>query len=167
MNKHFVLLNQTKLSFKEIQQIWKAIKELARFRSTVSNSALEIARKAGWDDSVPEIETRVTTAISALEDAGYLKRGQNMPRVFANSIRSKTAQEAIEKIRTSARFDGKRQEYAVRIIKKLFSSRSRKQSDDEVAESRIDYISDHLGIKKEEVISVVNLMREELSLIHI
>lgn len=161
LNKHFVLLNQTKLSFKEIQQIWKAIKELARFRSTVSNSALEIARKAGWDDSVPEIETRVTTAISALEDAGYLKRGQNMPRVFANSIRSKTAQEAIEKIRTSARFDGKRQEYAVRIIKKLFSSRSRKQSDDEVAESRIDYISDHLGIKKEEVISVVNLMREE------
>lgn len=58
LNKHFVLLNQTKLSFKEIQQIWKAIKELARFRSTVSNSALEIARKAGWDDSVPEIETR-------------------------------------------------------------------------------------------------------------
>lgn len=49
----------------------------------------------------------------------------------------------------------------MRIIKKLFSSRSRKQSDDEVAESRIDYISDHLGIKKEEVISVVNLMREE------
>lgn len=97
LNKHFVLLNQTKLSFKEIQQVWKAIKELARFRSTVSNSALEIARKAGWDDSVPEIETRVTTAISALEDAGYLKRGQNMPRVFANSIRSKTAQEAIEK----------------------------------------------------------------------
>lgn len=31
LNKHFVLLNQTKLSFKEIQQIWKAIKELARF----------------------------------------------------------------------------------------------------------------------------------------
>ncbi|MFR1361684.1 hypothetical protein [Alistipes ihumii] len=36
-----------------------------------------------------------------------------------------------------------------------------KQSDDRIAESRIDYISDHLGIKKEEVISVVNLMREE------
>ncbi len=161
LDKHFILLNQTKLSFKEIQQVWKAIKELARFRSTVSNSALEIARKAGWDDSVPEIESRVTTAISALEDAGYLKRGQNMPRIFANSICVESAQKAIEKIRASERFDGKRQEYAVRIIKKLFSSKSRKQTDDEIAETRIDYISDHLGIRKEEVIHVINLLREE------
>ena len=79
LSKHFILLNQTKLSIKEIQQVWKAIKEITRFRSTVSNSALEIARKAGWDDNVVEIETRVTTAIAALEEAGYLKRGQNVP----------------------------------------------------------------------------------------
>src|SRR5690606_77169 len=62
LSKHFILLNQTKLSIKEIQQIWKAIKDITRFRSSVSNSALEIARKAGWDDNVVEIETRVTTA---------------------------------------------------------------------------------------------------------
>ena len=66
--------------------MWKAIKDITRFRSKVSKSALEIARKAGWDDNIVEIETRVTTAIAALEDAGYLKRGQNMPRVFADSI---------------------------------------------------------------------------------
>lgn len=161
LSKHFILLNQTKLSIKEIQQIWKAIKEITRFRSTVSNSALEIARKAGWDDNVVEIETRVTTAIAALEDAGYLKRGQNMPRVFANSILSKNAQEAIDKINSSERFVGNQKEKGVRIIKKLFSSKSRKQNNDEVAESRIDYISDHLGIVKEEVINIVNLLREE------
>jgi ATP-dependent DNA helicase RecQ len=159
--KHFILLNQTKLSIKEIQQVWKAIKEITRFRATVSNSALEIARKAGWDDSVAEIETRVTTAIAALEDAGYLKRGQNMPRVFANSILSKNAQEAIEKIHASQRFTEKHKEKAIRIIKKLFSSKSRKQSNEETAESRIDYISDHLGIVKEEVIGIINLLREE------
>jgi ATP-dependent DNA helicase RecQ len=161
LGKHFILLNQTKLSIKEIQQIWKAIKEITRFRSTVSNSALEIARKAGWDDNVVEIETRVTTAIAALEDAGYLKRGQNMPRVFANSILSKNAQEAIEKINGSERFEEKQKEKGIRIIKKLFSSKSRKQSNNEAAESRIDYISDHLGIVKEEVINIVNLLREE------
>jgi ATP-dependent DNA helicase RecQ len=161
LGKHFILLNQTKLSIKEIQQIWKAIKEITRFRATVSNSALEIARKAGWDDNVAEIETRVTTAIAALEDAGYLKRGQNMPRVFANSILSKTAQEAIDKIQASTRFVGNQKEKAVRIIKKLFSVKSRKQSNDETAESRIDYISDHLGIVKEEVISIINLLRDE------
>ena len=161
LSKHFILLNQTKLSIKEIQQVWKAIKEITRFRSTVSNSALEIARKAGWDDNVIEIETRVTTAIAALEDAGYLKRGQNMPRVFANSILSKNAQEAIDKINTSEKFVGDQKEKSVRIIKKLFSSKSRKQANDEAAESRIDYISDHLGIVKEEVINIVNLLREE------
>ncbi len=161
LSKHFILLNQTKLSIKEIQQVWKAIKEITRFRSTVSNSALEIARKAGWDDNVVEIETRVTTAVAALEDAGYLKRGQNMPRIFANSILSKNVQEAIDKINASERFQEKQKEKGVRIIKKLFSSKSRKQSNDETAESRIDYISDHLGIVKGEVINIVNLLREE------
>ncbi len=161
LGKHFILLNQTKLSIKEIQQIWKAIKDITRFRSSVSNSALEIARKAGWDDNVVEIETRVTTAIAALEDAGYLKRGQNMPRVFANSILCKNAQEAIEKINASEKFQEKQKERGIRIIKKLLSSKSRKQSAEEAAESRIDYISDHLGIVKEEVINIVNLLREE------
>jgi len=161
LSKHFILLNQTRLSIKEIQQIWKAIKEITKFRSTVSNSALEIARKAGWDENVMEIETRVTTAIAALEDAGYLKRGQNMPRIFANSILSKNAQEAIDKINASERFAEKQKENGIRIIKKLFSSRSRKRSNDESGESRIDYISDHLGVVKEEVIGIVNLLREE------
>ncbi len=161
LSKHFILLNQTKLHIKEIQQIWKAIRDLTRFRSLVSNSALEIARKAGWDDNVVEIETRVTTAISALEEAGYLKRGQNMPQIFANSILSKNAQEAIEKINVSEHFNEKQKQQAARIIKKLFSSKSKKQANEEAAESRIDHISDHLGIVKEEVIQVINLLREE------
>jgi len=161
LSKHFILLNQTKLNIEEIQQIWKAIKDIMGFRSKASNSALEIARQAGWDDNIVEIETRVTTAVSALEEAGYLKRGQNMPRIFANSILTKNAQEAIEKINLSDRFNEKQKQQAVRIIKKLISSKSRKQATDEAAESRIDYISDHLGIVKEDVINVVNLLREE------
>jgi ATP-dependent DNA helicase RecQ len=161
LSKHFTLLNQTKLSKNEIQQVWRAIKGLTKFRSKVSNSALEIARRAGWDENVMEIETRVRTAIAALEESGYLKRGQNMPRVFADSILSRNAQEAIDKINQSFRFDELQKVQAIRVIKKLFSSKSRQQSTEEVAESRIDYISDHLGIRKEDVINVVNLLREE------
>lgn len=161
LSKHFILLNQTKLSIKEIQQIWGAIKNITKFRLSISNSALEIARKAGWDDSVIEIETRVTTAIAALEHAGYIKRGQNIPRIFANSILSKNAQQAIEKIIASPRFDEKQKAKAIRIIKKLFSTKSKKHLNDEVAESRVDYISDHLGIVKEEVIKIITLLREE------
>ena len=161
LGRHFILLNQTKLTVKEIRQVWKAVKALTQFRSSASNSALEIARKAGWDDSIADVETRVTTAIAALEASGYLARGQNMPRIFANSILTKTAQEAIDKINSSERFEERQKVSATRIIKKLFSSKSRKQSHDEVAESRVDYISDHLGIAKEEVIEVITLLREE------
>jgi ATP-dependent DNA helicase RecQ len=161
LGKHFILLNQTRLNVKEIQQVWKAVKDLTRFRSKVSNSALEIARKAGWDDNIAEIETRVKTAIAALENAGYLKRGQNMPRIYANSILTKNAQQAIDRITASDRFEEKQKQHAVRIIKKLFSSKTRKQANDEVAESRVDYISDHLGIVKEEVIRIITLLREE------
>lgn len=161
LSKHFILLNQTKLSIKEIQQVWKAIKEITRLKQSVSQSALEIARKAGWDDNVAEIETRVTTAIAALEDAGYLKRGQNMPRVFANSILSKNAQEAIDKINASDKLNEKQKENAGRIIRKLFSNKSKKLHPEDESESRIDYISDHLGIVKEEVIKLIHILREE------
>jgi len=128
---------------------------------TVSQSALEIARKAGWDESISEIEMRVKTAIAALEESGYIRRGQNMPRVFADSIHCRNAQEAIERINVSELFDDKEKENAIRIIKKLISGRSRSQAQDQDAESRVDYISDHLGIEKEKVIGVLNLLRQE------
>ncbi|MCU7549834.1 RecQ family ATP-dependent DNA helicase [Chitinophagaceae bacterium LB-8] len=161
LDKHFILLNQTKLNCKEINQIWKAIKELAKTKDRVTNSALEIARKAGWDDNIKDVETRVITAIAALEDARYIKRGQNKPRVYADSILAKTAQEAIEKIKVSAKFNDEEKVRAERIIKKLFSSKSKRLATEEIAESRIDYISDHLGIDNKEVIKIVNLLSDE------
>ncbi|UMY65425.1 RecQ family ATP-dependent DNA helicase [Flavobacterium sp. HJ-32-4] len=161
LSKHFILLNQTRLTIREIQQVWKAVKDLMRYRPTGSHSALEIARQAGWEEVDKEIETRVTTAVAALEDAGYIRRKQNRTRLFANSIRAKSVQEAIDRITASQRFDTQQKEPAVRILKKLFSSRSRRHLTDEGAESRIDYISDHLGIPKEEVIRIVTLLREE------
>lgn len=162
LNKHFILLNQTKLSFQEIQQIWKAIKDITRIRMKVSQSALDIARKAGWDDGINDIETRVTSAIYALEEAGYIKRGQNMPRVYADGILCRNAQEAINRINYSKYFNENEKTKAIRIIKKLISSKSRiSASKDELAEARVDYISDHLGISRDEVIHIINLLREE------
>jgi len=96
-----------------------------------------------------------------LEEAGYVKRKQNMPRVFANSILPKTAQEAIDKIMHSQKFTEDQKITATRIIKSLFSRKSRKQSKSDEAESRVDYISDTLGLDIRNVISVVNLLRDE------
>ncbi|MBM7562882.1 RecQ family ATP-dependent DNA helicase [Fusibacter tunisiensis] len=161
LNAHFTLLNQTKLGISEISQVWKAIKEITRNRNKVSQSALEIARKAGWDDSIMDLETRVRTAISALEQAGYIKRGQNMPSVYADSILAQSMADASNRISKSSRFNDKDEELARRIIGKLISARSRKHQSDEGAESRVDYISDQLGIEKEEVIRIIGLLREE------
>ena len=161
LNKHFILLNQTKINIEEIQQVWKAIKDITRHRARVSQSALEVAKKAGWDENMGDIETRIRTAIAALEEAGYIKRGQNTPRIFADSILAKNAIEAIEKINSSAKFDDKEKEKAIRIIKSLISSKSRKNALREEAEARVDYISERLGIEKEEIIHIVNLLREE------
>lgn len=160
LNKHFILLNQTKLSISEIQQVWKAIKDLTKNRPNICCSALEIARQAGWDDTAgPEIETRVKTAISALETAGYIVRGRNVPHVYATSIKAKNMAEASYKIRSSDLFSEKQKEIALRIIKSLISSRS-KQKGDVDAESRIDYLADTLALTKESVIESINLMRQ-------
>lgn len=163
LNKHFILLNQTRLNIKEIKQVWNAVKFIARFRSKVSSSALEIARQAGWDDTVSEIETRVITAIAALEEAGYLVRGQNAPRVYADSIQYRTAQEAIERIQASPLFDNEQQRaQAIRIIRKLVAGRRKARLNaDEDFESRVDYLSDQLGIPIDEVIHIIQLLRQE------
>lgn len=70
LDAHFLLQNQTKLSIGDIQNIWSGIKKMTQGRSSFVGSALEIARSSGWDTDVEEIETRVRTAVSALEQAG-------------------------------------------------------------------------------------------------
>ena len=161
LDKHFVLLNQTKLSISEIQQVWKAIKELTRVRSKVSCSALEIARQAGWDDSVSDIETRVRTALSALEQSGYIERGNNIPHVYATGITVKNMDEARMRLTESPLFSEDEMQNAVRIIKSLITQKHIAKAQDSEAESRIDYLADILGLSKRDVISSVERMRQE------
>lgn len=161
INKHFNMLNQNRLSQKEIQQVWKALKELTRTRASVSQSALEIARASGWDDSVPDMETRVKTAVNALEQSDFIRRGQNMPRIFADSILVQNMEEARKKIDSSARFDDASRQQAIRIISSLISAKSKARGLDAEGEARVDYLSDRLGIVKADVIRVIGLLREE------
>ncbi len=160
LDGHFMMLNQNKLSIKEINQIWSAVKEFAKRRSTFTRSALEIARAAGWNEEISDIETRVRNAINALETAGYIKRGKNVPRVYASSINAKNVIEATKKINAMDRLNDKQKQYAVFIIKTMISKRSRANAGNDEAESRVDYISDMTGIPLPEVVYCVNIMRE-------
>ena len=162
LDKHFLLLNQTKITINEIQQVWQAIKSMTiKNRPTVSASALEIARRAGWDANKKDIETRVRSALSALEQAGYIKRKMNSPRVFATGVLVKSYMEASDKIDKSPLFyDEIDRTNAKRIIKKIISARATSVVDGD-AESRVDYISDDLGIPRMDVEEAISRMRQE------
>ena len=162
LDKHFILLNQTKLSISEIQQVWKAIKDLTAKHDKVSCSPLEIARQAGWnDDDSVDIETRVRGAVTALEQAGFVTRGSNAPRIFATGIKVRSMDEARQRLSASALFDDVTREEAARIIHSLISSRATAGGRGAEAESRVDYLADILGMKKEAVVRNINLMRQE------
>lgn len=162
LDKHFVLLNQTKLSISEIQQVWKAIKDLTAKREKISCSPLEIARQAGWSDvDANEIEVRVKGAVTTLEQAGFISRGNNSPRIFATSIKVRSMDDARKRLMASSLFDEITREEAARIIRSLISSRATAGNRGAEAKSRVDYLADILGMKKSSVIRNINLMRQE------
>ena len=161
LDKHFILLNQTKLSMGEIQQVWQAIKEMTRSRMSITCSPLEIARQAGWETSGPDMETRVKTAVAALENAGYIRRGRNMPRIYASGIQASSMAEAAERVRKSTLFQGEEERNSLRILQFLISRRSIARAGAEEGESRIDYIADLLGLEKRAVVDSVHLLRRE------
>lgn len=158
LNKHFILLNQTKLTLSEINQVWSAVKKLTAKHDCIHISALEIARKAGWEE-IRDVETKVKSAIAALETAGYLRRGMNSPRIFATSIVPRNMDEASERIERCPDFTEDDKLDARRILKSLISERSRSRAGTAEAESRVDYLSDMLGIETRKVISIVERMR--------
>lgn len=151
LNKHFSLLQQTKINQKEIQQIWQALKFLSKYRKNnkISNSALEIAQKAGWDTEIRELETRVKTSVAALEDQGFLKRKQNSPSVFANSLLVPNLSEALNLIHQSNSITEIQTQNCSRVLQRIVK-------DDEC---RIDYLADRTGLKLNEIRDVIDILR--------
>ena len=86
---------------------------------------------------------------------------KNVPHIYATSILAKNMEEAGLRIQKSTLFSEEQRMKAKRIIKSLISRRSIATARNDDAESRIDYLADTLGMTKEEVITCVNLMRQE------
>ena len=164
LEMHFQIINNSRLSLKEIKDIWRGVKELSRGRGAFTSSALEIARAAGLNDAAlsdnQEIETKIRSALAALEDAGYIKREMNAPRVYATSIQVRTLMEGKDIIERSKDFPtDEMRTHAVRILGSLISASRTSQATQGEAETRVDYLSDRLGIPKSAVVSAISAMR--------
>ncbi|MGE4321126.1 MAG: RecQ family ATP-dependent DNA helicase [Acholeplasmataceae bacterium] len=160
LDEHFALLNSTKVYQKEIYQIWQGIKRLTGKRNEITKSALEIARASGWDDSGSDVETRVKTSIATLEDSGYVKRGQNVARVFASSLIVRNAEEARKKIINSKLFETEIEVMnAERVVSRLLTDYHTKGQSTE-NETRMDYLADQLGLDNNTVIHIVQKLKE-------
>ena len=161
LDEHFTLLNATKIYQKEIYQIWQGIKRLTSKRNEITKSPLEIARAAGWEESIHDVETRVKTSIATLENTGYLKRGQNVFRVFANSLIVKNVEDARKKLIASKLFEDQIElQHAERIVSRLLTEYHTKRSSDEHSETRVDYVSDQLGLDYTYVTKIIQKLKE-------
>ncbi len=161
LDKHFSLLTRTKLTLSEIQQLWRAVKHLTKDRTKITISDRDLAREAGWKTEQDDLQTRVRTAIAALERAGYLKREENAPRIYATGIRVQSLIQGAEQINASPIFqDEKERVNARRILQALISSRRTHKARAEEAESRIDFLADRLALELKDVIASIAQLRE-------
>ena len=158
LEKHFSLLSRDKLSLAEIQQVWQVIKNKTRFKEKFCTSAYDLALESGWRrDQGIDVETKVKTAIAALELAGYISREQNVPHVYGNSLKVSSLNQAKKLIEESELFLSEEQRIDTqRVIQSLISS----YYSADRTETRVDYMADHLAISKQRVICAVTLLRE-------
>ncbi|WP_299546928.1 RecQ family ATP-dependent DNA helicase [Seonamhaeicola sp.] len=150
LNKHFSLLQQTKLNHKEIKDVWRAIKSQSKYRDRISQSALEIAKKSGWDAEMLDLETKVKTAISALEDQGFLVRSLNTPRVFADSLLVKNFGSGQEILRKSNKISDEDKKDCAIVLKRIIT-------DDE---TRVDYLADITQLSAKRIQDVIRMLRD-------
>ncbi len=154
LDAHFHLLTVSKLSHKEVYQIWQGVK---RFKAKhFTKSALEIAKEAGWDTEMGDLETRVKVAIAALEESGYVTRTENAAQVYAQSILVKNVVDAQQIMDGDIHhfISETQQENAKRIFSNLIS-RAKSKND-----TRVDYLSESLGIDRNEVTSILNIFKQ-------
>ena len=169
IDKHFQYLTQTKLSQSEIDQVWAGIKRLSKRGRRVCKTPLEIAKAAGWDDNLEGAETKVKTAIAALEQAGYIVRGNNMPRVYADGINAYSNIEASKMLEEAFYENEVQKDFDAAVLSYLFTTRTlqrqhkgskRFNENTGDIESRVDYIADRMGVPTGLVIESVIRLRD-------
>ena len=157
LNNNFALLQRSKLLHSEINGVWKAIRKLTLKRKYINITPYELAIEAGFSDP-KEAETKIKTAVNELERAGYIERGQNNPSIYGNSLNVSNVEDAIQKFTQSAKLmEETNFDAAKRIVSKLLTIK-RTSRDDPTA--KVDYLANELGFPKQEIVEILNWLRE-------
>jgi ATP-dependent DNA helicase RecQ len=149
LSNHFRLLQQSKLNQKQIDQVWRAVKNMTKVRSKIHRSALEIAKEAGWDVEMKDLETKLKAALASLEDSGYLERRLNYTAVKATSLQLPNLGKATERINTSVQLTAAQKADCIGMLKLIATEK----------ECRIDYLADALRMSVKKAQDTVDLLR--------
>lgn len=149
LDGHFQLLRQSKLNQQEIDQIWRAVKGMTKFRDRISKSAMELAKAAGWDVEAKDLQNKVAASLAALEESGYVKRTLNSPQVFATSLLTKDLDGALRIVHGS-NLTEKQREDCSRVLQRIIKH----------DETKLDEVAEMLGMPLRQVLRTVQLLRD-------
>ena len=97
-----------------------------------------------------DLETKVKTAVSALEDQGFLVRSLNTPRVFADSLLVKNFGSGQEILRVSNRITEQDKKDCGIVLKRIITD----------GETRIDYLADITLLNANRIQDVIRMLRD-------
>ena len=166
-NKHFNLLNKTKLTFDEIFNLWNNIKKTVPEAGKTKDaprfvSSPTLAKESGWQRGEEEVDTSIKTAVSILEQRNYVERCNNKYIVKATSINKDISSFADgDRIINEFKDIFKKDEfdYAKRILKDLVSDKYKELAGNENTKPNAELLAYRLGIPEISVINCINKMR--------
>jgi len=149
IKKHFQLLYGSRINKKEISELWKGVRDLTKNAATVSRSPLEIAMMSGWDTDQYDLETKVKTALSVLEEQSFLERGFNRARVHAVSLLVRDVETSSRMIDSEPLSDNDKR-LAKAVIQKIIKE----------GEQRIDYLAEIIDAHRDDVIKIIDYLKK-------
>ena len=159
LDTNFQLLQQSKLTEKDISEIWRVLKKQSEGRPKIVMSALEIADKCGWTEQTEDtgvLKTKVSHAVLLLEEQGFLKRNRNQTQFYGSSITVESVEQArqILGIQENDTNIGSTEYTAFRIIRHIITKRWTK-----TPECAMDDLTVSLGIEQQTANAALRILR--------
>lgn len=152
LDKHFASLNTSKVSAAEVNAIFRVLKN--QKSDLVTMTTREIAKAANWDieDSNQAYDLKIKTALLELEREGYIERGRNQVRFYADAV----AQGSFDMLREACTVQNLSEEETSRLMLVLSSILGRGKP----KAVQIDEISQTLGFEKEVIATSILKLKE-------